>query len=125
MSVADILNQIKSSGEEEAGETGQAGQAAGDDEMRVAQETTEKTAPRTPRARSSGSSGSSLSPAPSIEGEVKKADEEGERLEKTATGHDPDPQGPPAKRQKEMTLEEYEAMLDDDDFLDADLSNLP
>ncbi|BEI80468.1 hypothetical protein CcaverHIS002_0109970 [Cutaneotrichosporon cavernicola] len=58
-----------------------------------------------PATKTPASPGSSLSPAPSEKEIALHAD------------------GPPGKRLKEMTLEEYEAMLDED--FDADLYNIP
>lgn len=113
VSVAEILNQIKTSETvevEEAGEKDEAG---------------EGTKPLSQKIASPATSDSSLSPAPSLEGEVKAGSGE---VQTSATATETD--APPAKRQKEMTLEEYEAMLDEDEagggFMDAaDLYNIP
>jgi hypothetical protein len=101
VAVADILDQIKTTadgaeaGEERAeGEKKPEGEQKPEGEAEVVEEVR-------PATKSPASSGSSLSPAPS----------------------EAPPDAPPAKRQKEMTLEEYEAMLDDD--FDAELYNIP
>ncbi|GMK57676.1 hypothetical protein CspeluHIS016_0405100 [Cutaneotrichosporon spelunceum] len=96
VAVADILDQIKTrAGNDEELENQVEGKQEVNDDAEI------KPPPTKPPA----SAGSSLSPAPS---EKEQAPDGGE---------------PSAKRQKEMTLEEYEAMLDED--FDADLYNIP
>lgn len=115
VSVADILDQIKASDMQDAGKAAEGGPAGSK-----------------PVQPPGAFSDTSLSPPPS-EGEVATAGSaaaEGPAGdEQAAAGSNSEPAEPPAKRQKEMTLEEYEAMLDEEEgggFLEAaDLYNIP
>ncbi len=101
VAVADILDQIRTKADgAEAGEERPEVEQKHEGEQKPEGEA-EDAGEVPPATKSPASSDSSLSPAPS----EAPADE------------------PPAKRQKEMTLEEYEAMLDDD--FDAELYNIP
>ncbi|BEI88272.1 uncharacterized protein CcaverHIS019_0109900 [Cutaneotrichosporon cavernicola] len=96
VAVADILDQIKT----KAGDGKESGKEAEEET-----EANDDAEVKPPATKTPASPGSSLSPAPSEKEIALHAD------------------GPPGKRLKEMTLEEYEAMLDED--FDADLYNIP
>lgn len=113
VAVADILDQIQTRpvdvGEETEGKVAESGEEG--EEMAEVGEDAEVKPPAI--KGSPGSSDSSLSPPPS-----EPAIKEGPSDEPTKESTDQ----PPAKRHKDMTLEEYEAMLDED--FDADLYNI-
>ncbi|KLT41565.1 hypothetical protein CC85DRAFT_320100 [Cutaneotrichosporon oleaginosum] len=108
VAVADILDQIKTKADDSAEtevKAGHEGPPEGEPAARA--EVRPPATPASPRSEAS-----SLTPAPSEDAAPEAAQEAARETDE-----------PPAKRQKEMTLEEYEAMLDDD--FDEELYNIP